>query len=343
MLVKSKPSTAKCDADLYTSYLLSDPRYTSCTRLAEIMGNVSHDSVNRFLERERFEPKDLFDEEAKKIELMGGVVSVDDSVLDKPYMESGKAHFIDYYWSGKHKCTVKGINLITLFYTDIHGVSVPINYRLYDKKIEKTKNDYFLEMLEEMLQWGVKPAWVTGDSWYSSVSNMKHIRKLGANFMFGIENNRTISINRGQYIQIQTLGDWADDQQTVYLKEYGMVKVFRQIYKNAYRYYILSTAELDQLPHITRVDFERVHATHWGIERYHRAIKQVCHIEHFQVRGFYQIKNHVFCALKGFVRLEFMRANQMISHWYEIQRELFIDIIRTFIQGKANYTTAVNA
>ncbi len=86
MLVKCKPSTAKCDADLYTSYLLSDPRYTSCTRLAEIMGNVSHDSVNRFLERERFEPKDLFDEEAKKIELMGGVVSVDDSVLDKPYM-----------------------------------------------------------------------------------------------------------------------------------------------------------------------------------------------------------------------------------------------------------------
>jgi len=27
------------------------------------MKNVSHASVNRFLERERFEPKDLFDEE----------------------------------------------------------------------------------------------------------------------------------------------------------------------------------------------------------------------------------------------------------------------------------------
>lgn len=32
------------------------------TRLAEIMEDLSHDSVNRFLLRERYEPKDLFDE-----------------------------------------------------------------------------------------------------------------------------------------------------------------------------------------------------------------------------------------------------------------------------------------
>ena len=47
---------------MYVAYLLSDPNDTSCTRLSEIMQNVSHDSVNRFLERERFEPRDLFEE-----------------------------------------------------------------------------------------------------------------------------------------------------------------------------------------------------------------------------------------------------------------------------------------
>lgn len=40
------------------------------------------DSINRFLERERFEPKDLFEEEKNKIEFEGGILSVDDSVLD---------------------------------------------------------------------------------------------------------------------------------------------------------------------------------------------------------------------------------------------------------------------
>jgi hypothetical protein len=95
------------------------------------MGTISHDSINRFLERERFEPKDLFDEEENKIELVGGILSVDDSVLDKPYSDPSKAAFIDYFWSGKHHAIVKGINIISLFYTDIHGISVPINYRIY--------------------------------------------------------------------------------------------------------------------------------------------------------------------------------------------------------------------
>ena len=164
------------------------------------MESISHDSVNRFLERERFEPKDLYDKEFNKIEPVGGVLSVDDSVLDKPYMNPNKAALIGNFWSGKHKRVVKGVNLITLFYTDIHGVSVPVNYRLYDKAEGKTKNDYFIEMLHEVLAWGLKPAWVTGDSWYSSVGNMKQIRKLNLQFMFGIENNRTVSIARGQYI-----------------------------------------------------------------------------------------------------------------------------------------------
>ena len=343
VLIKSKPSTARCNDEIYTSYLLSDPRYTSCTRLSDVMGNLSHDSVNRFLARERFEPKDLFDEEQARIELSGGILSVDDSVLDKPYMDSKKASLVDFFWSGKHKRTVKGINLITLFYTDIHGVSVPVNYRIYDKAIEKTKNDYFREMLKEVLSWGLLPAWVTGDSWYSSLGNMKFIRKLGLNFMFGIENNRTISIERGQYIQIQTLEDWLNDEQTVYLKDYGMVKVFRQIYKKSYRYYIMSHAELDQLPDIKKMDFERVHAAHWSIERYHRALKQVCNVERFQVRKQHQIKNHIFCALKAFVRLEFMRVDKKIAHWYEVQRDLFITSIRGFIHGNTNCQVAVNA
>ena len=62
--------------------------------------------------------------------------------------------------------TVKGINLITLYYTDVHGQHLPVNFRVYDKSEGKTKNDYFPDMLEEVLAWGLKPAWGTGDSGY---------------------------------------------------------------------------------------------------------------------------------------------------------------------------------
>lgn len=241
------------------------------------------------------------------------------------------------------KRSVKGINLITLFYTDIHGFSVPVNYRIYDKSLDKTKNDYFQEMLLEVFNRGLSPAWVTGDSWYASLANLKFIRKQGMNFSFSIENNRRISIHRGQYIQIQTLEDWSDDEQTVYLKDYGKVKVFRQMYKKSYRYYIMSTAKLDALDGTTKLDFDRVHAAHWGIERYHRALKQVCNIERFQVRNENPIKNHIYCALRAFVRLEFMRFDSKIAHWYEVRKDLFLEAIRNFIKRRPNNQIAVNA
>ena len=44
---------------------------------------------------------------------------MDDTVLDKPY--SNHMDLVDYFWSGKHHRSVKGINLITLYYTDING------------------------------------------------------------------------------------------------------------------------------------------------------------------------------------------------------------------------------
>ena len=50
---------------------------------------------------------------------------------------------IDYFWSGKHKRVVKGINLISLYYTDTNQINVPINFRIYKKDEAKTKNDYF--------------------------------------------------------------------------------------------------------------------------------------------------------------------------------------------------------
>ncbi len=95
----------------------------SCIRLAEILSEVSHDSVNRFLLRERYTPEDLFAEVKGNLNLEGGTLSVDDSVEDKPYRDPQKSAFISYFWSGKHKRTVKGVNLITLYYTDIAGNS----------------------------------------------------------------------------------------------------------------------------------------------------------------------------------------------------------------------------
>lgn len=111
----TKVSTAKCNLDTYTLFLLADPKYAGCNRLSEILGDVSHDSVNRFLVRERYEPKDLFDEVKPHIQLVGGTSRYDDTVIDKPHSQPKIAELIGYYYSGRHHRAVKGIQLITLY------------------------------------------------------------------------------------------------------------------------------------------------------------------------------------------------------------------------------------
>ena len=201
--VISKTSTAQCNLEHYTLFLLSEPKHGGCSRLAEILGDVSHDSVNRFLLRERYEPKDLFEMVNPIINLTGGILSVDDTVIEKLYSNPKYAELIGYFWSGKYHKSIKGLNLITLYYSDIHGNSVPINYRIYDKEERKTKNVYFREMLIEVIGWGVKPRLVTGDSWYSGVENLKFLKNQKLGFLFGVEKNRTVSNEPGKYYHVK--------------------------------------------------------------------------------------------------------------------------------------------
>ena len=91
---------------------MSEPNYVSCSRLGELMG-ISHDSVNRFLNRETYDGKDLFNEVKALFNLEGGTLSVDDSVLDKPY--ANYISLVGYFWSGKHHASVRGINLVTMY------------------------------------------------------------------------------------------------------------------------------------------------------------------------------------------------------------------------------------
>ena len=134
----TRPPTGHCTLSMYMGFLMSEPKSVNCSRLADVMG-ISHDSVNRFLLREAYEPEDLFNEAKSMLNLVGGTLNVDDSVLDKPY--SQHMELVGHCWSGKHHRVVKGVNLSTLYYTDLQDRSLPVNYRVYDKAEHKSKND----------------------------------------------------------------------------------------------------------------------------------------------------------------------------------------------------------
>lgn len=312
---------------MYIGFLLSEPKQANCSRLGEVM-SISHDSVNRFLNRESYTGRDLYDEASPALNLKGGTLSVDDSVLDKPY--SQYMALVGYFWSGKHHRAVKGINLVTLYYTDIQGKHQPVNFRVVDKAEGKTKNDYFQDMLAEVSEWGIEPAFVTGDSWYSGVDNLKLVKKHQIGLLFALESNRLVSVEKGSWVQVRQL-DIPADGLVVWLKNFGYAKLFRTQLKDQLRHYISALPSEEQTATFDRNAFAEQHARHWQIEQYHRAIKQVCNIERFQVRSKTAIKNHLFAAICGFVQLQKLSFAAVINNCYSMQRNLFKDVIASFI------------
>jgi len=332
---------------MYMGFLLSEPNSPSCRHLSEVM-DVSHDSVNRFLQRETYSPQDLFNEVKTGLNLKGGVLSVDDSVLDKPY--SYQVAFVGHFWSGKHHRTVKGINLVTLYYCDVDGQHQPVNYRMVDKAEGKTKNEYFREMLAEVLAWGLEPAYITGDSWYSGVVNLKEVRHHPLGFLFALESNRLLSVEKGTWTPIQKL-DIPEEGREVWLRGFGRVKVFRTSLKDQVRHYAVHLPDSETLSSFGRDRFLWLHDLHWQIEQYHRAVKQVCHVEHFQVRTAAAIQNHVFAAICGYVQLQRLCFMDVLKNGYQLQRNLFngvvAEFVRSFMSGKEHlcpqFQAAVNA
>jgi hypothetical protein len=75
----------------------------------------------------------------------------------------------------------------------------------------------------------------------------------------------------------------------------------------------------------------------------HIAIKQLCGIERFMVRTTEAIKTHFFSAIRAFTQLELMRAEELIENWYEVQRNLSLQVARDFILEHLKHKVRLDA
>jgi hypothetical protein len=319
------------EAAEYIAYLMSEVGKSSCMRTAQVL-QISHDEVTRFLSGNDFTGRDLFDKVHLAIELIGGVLSVDDTVVDKPYSDPESTELVDYFWSGLHHKSVKGINLIVLHYTDSKALSVPVNWRVYRHKEGKTKNDYFQDMCLEVFSWGLQPSFVTADAWYSSVENLKFLRNKEVGFLVGLEKNRIVSTTPHLY---EPIGNASIPEQGLYthLKGFDFIKVFRTVDSEGHaRHYGVYLSDAEKCRAIDRKIFEGLKQQHWHIEQLFRAVKQLVHIGHFFVRRTEAIKTHFYCVLRAFQRLVLLAKDEIIQSLYKLHDQLFLKAQQEFIK-----------
>lgn len=324
------------DIEKYIAYLMSSPSGSSCVKASAVM-EVSHDEVNRFLLSDNHSGIELFDKVKDHIDLQGGSLSVDDSVLDKPYSQADSTELIGYFWSGKHHKSVKGISLIVLVYTMTTGYSVPVNYRVYRHSEQKTKNDYFQEMVREVWNQGLQPAWITADSWYSSLDNLKFLRNLEVGIYMGLEKNRIISCQASVYEQVGQVAIPEDGLYT-HLKGFGFIQVFQTVAQDGdVRYYMIYKPQADtsQPVLISREGFEQVRLQHWHVEGFFRCIKQCCQAEKFFVRQTHAIKTHLFCVMRAFQKLASLTNDRYLDSIYSLKQLLFLEAQRQFVNDFA--------
>jgi hypothetical protein len=282
----------------------------------------AHDAYTRLLHRCQSDGEALWQEVQPCVSLVGGILVIDDSTLDKFYARM--IELVTRHWSGKHHRVVQGINLISGLWTDGEA-HLPCDFRVYDKPHDhRSKNDHFGAMLTTAAERGFQPRLVGFDSWYASLKNLKLVRAFQWHWLTQLKANRLVDVegtgNRPiREVLIPSHGS------IVHLKGYGLIKVFKVAAPDgSIEYWATSdlTMTLEQCADNA--------LQMWRIEEYHRGLKQFCGIERAQHRSAKAQRNHIGLALRAFLRLEVHRLRTGIS-WFEAKTTIVREAVRAYL------------
>ena len=280
--------------DLYSDYLLSSFGKTTATQLSSLVdGAYSHDQITRLLSRNNFDSKTLWQYTkpvVRKVEQEDGVLIVDDTIQEKLY--SDENNLIAWHFDHTFGRSVKGINLLNFVY-HVGYISLPVAYQLIEKliqytdlktkkvkrKAEKTKNEYFREMLKISCNNQLQFKYVLADSWFSSNENMMYIRhECDRHFIMAGKSNRKVSLSeedkkQGRSQRIDSVNFTEEKPIKAWLSGVDFpVLIDRQVFTNkdgskCILYLLCSDLECDA------ETLKAIYKKRWKVEVFHKTLK----------------------------------------------------------------------
>lgn len=317
----------RCNEHDYLQFLIASQGPVSCTEAARVQPVApfapAHDAFTRLLTRLEPDPETLWQEAEPLVQKAKGALLIDDSTLDKPYARH--IGLVTRHWSGKHKKPVRGINLITLLWSD-GDRKIPVDYRLYSKADGLTKHDHFWELLLMAKARGFAPKYVLFDTWYASLENLKRVRDHGWLWLTKLRGDRKVTPADRRCRALDEVAVAAAGT-VLHLRGYGFVRVFRiDAPDGDTEYWATNDLGMDagMRRHYAEVSF--------AIENYHRELKQCCGVERCAARSSRAQRNHIGLALRAFLRLEWHHFTTGVSA-FEAKWGLVREAIRSYLSG----------
>ena len=328
---------SKALLDIYTDYLISQTQYATATGLSALLnGEISHDKVTRFLNKEDFDSKDLWKYIKPKVRKFSnasdGVLILDDSIEEKPYTDEND--IVAWHFSHSKGRCVKGINILSTLvrYDD---VAFPIGYEVISKtvrfcdiesrkekrKSDVSKNNLFQKQIKLAISNQVNFKYILADNWFGSKKNMEFINnETDKKFILGMKSNRLVAFSKeeakkGQYHNLESINFKDGEKKIVYLKDLSFPvslskKVFTNEDKSTGTLYLV-TNDLDNDADQTY----EIYKKRWRIEEYHKSIKQNASLAKSPTKVERSQKNHIFASIISYCKLEFLKIKTTLNHF----------------------------
>jgi hypothetical protein len=341
--------------DLYTDYLIVNQGQTTATGLEALLeGKLKHDSVTRSLSERDYGSKDLWiavKKFVRQIESKEGVLILDDTIEEKPYMEEND--MICWHHDHCQKRTLKGINQLTALYYS-KQVSLPVGYEIItktkwvkcaktgkDKRISTiTKQARFRRLINQSITNELVFSYILADSWFASGENINFIDKAQRLFIMPLKSNRKIALSRsdktqGKYQSIESLAMEEHQVLQVYVDGvdvplYLTTQVFQNKDGSEGILYLLtndSTADAQKIQTIYRM--------RWKVEEFYKSVKSNTGYAKSPAHRVRTQSNHLFLSMLAFVKLEALKMSTQMNH-FAIKSLLTLNALKRAWQGLQN-------
>ena len=334
------------DLDLSTDYLISSLGQTSATVLSALLDNaVSHDALTRFVNQPDHDSKALWKlvkGDVRRMESDAGLLIVDDSIREKPYTDPNGLICPDYdHCKDRY---VNGINFVSLLYRS-KGIQLPVGFELVLKTLqciikthkecwrwERTKSDMFRDLLRAAHKNAVKFALVLCDSWFTNSENINYVRSIKKDLIGAVKSNLEVALSKsdranGRFVKISTLSLNPGDLRGVYIRSVEQpVLICGAIFVNKDG----SEGELHLLCTDLTKTYQFILSTYqerWGIEDYHKLLKNNASLQKSPTRTVQTQRTHFFASLCAYIKLERLKICEKLND-FALKGKIYVKAIQ---------------